>query len=163
MAQVARRSLRRSETGAELVEFALVLPILLFLIGGILDFARLFHSYEVVTNAAREGSRLASLPGYEINGYQTVRNRVQQYVYDTHATGTVVTAVDPIPVPIALIDDTPTGSGIRVTVTYTHDFWFIGPIFAVFGGAFRDNVTYQVSSVTRTEMQVPLPAPGGAP
>jgi Flp pilus assembly protein TadG len=163
MAQVARRNRWRSETGAELVEFALLLPILLFVIGGIIDFARLFHSYEVVTNAAREGSRLASLPGYEINNYQTVRNRVQQYLWHTNAVGTVVTVVTPTPVPITVVDDIPLGSGVRVTVTYTHDFYFIGPIFALFGGSFRDAVTYQVSSVTRTELQVPLPAPGGTP
>jgi Flp pilus assembly protein TadG len=67
MAALMRRW--RSERGAELVEFALVTPLMLVLIGGIVDFARLFQSYEVVTNAAREGARLAALPGYDANNY----------------------------------------------------------------------------------------------
>ncbi len=38
---------------------------MLLLIGfGILDFGILFQRYEVITNAAREGARVAVLPGY---------------------------------------------------------------------------------------------------
>jgi Flp pilus assembly protein TadG len=160
MAEVKSAS-RLSEKGAELVEFALVLPLMLILIGGIVDFARLFHSYEVVTNAAREGARLASLPGYDINNYQTVRDRVAAYLVNTNAVGAFVTTVDPTPIPIATVDDVARGSGVRVSVTYTHDFLFVGPIFGLINQTFRNSVTYQVSSVMRTEMQVPLPPPGG--
>ena len=72
------RGLRiRSERGAELVEFALVLPLLLVLIGGIVDFGFLFQRYEVVTNAAREGARLASLAGYTD---AAARTRVREYI-----------------------------------------------------------------------------------
>ena len=52
----------RSEAGAELVEFALVLPVLLLVFGGIIDFGLLLQRQQVVTNAAREGARLAVLP-----------------------------------------------------------------------------------------------------
>ena len=53
----------RSQAGAELVEFALVLPIMLLVFGGIVDFGLLLQRQQVVTNAAREGARLAVLPG----------------------------------------------------------------------------------------------------
>ena len=46
----------RSQAGAELVEFALVLPILLLVFGGIVDFGLLLQRQQVVTNAAREGA-----------------------------------------------------------------------------------------------------------
>ena len=46
------------------MEFALTLPLLLVVIAGIVDFGFVFQRYEVITNAAREGARLASLPGY---------------------------------------------------------------------------------------------------
>ena len=39
-------------------------PLLLFVILGIVDFGFLFQRMEVVTNAAREGARIAVLPGY---------------------------------------------------------------------------------------------------
>ena len=54
----------KSERGAELIEFALVFPLLLLVILGIVDFGFLFQRMEVVTNAAREGARVAVLPGY---------------------------------------------------------------------------------------------------
>ncbi len=54
----------RSEDGAQLVEFALVLPLLLLVVLGIAEFGFIFQRYEVITNAAREGARLAVLPGY---------------------------------------------------------------------------------------------------
>ena len=44
--------------GAELVEFALVLPLLLLLLVGIFDFGSLFALRQKMTNAAREGARI---------------------------------------------------------------------------------------------------------
>ncbi len=58
------RSRLKSEKGAELIEFAFILPLLLFVVVGIIDFGFTFQRYEVVTNAAREGARIAVLPGY---------------------------------------------------------------------------------------------------
>ena len=61
---VARRRVRRridAEDGAELIEFALALPLMLVLVTGVFDFGLAFQQYEVVTNAAREGARLGSL------------------------------------------------------------------------------------------------------
>ncbi len=60
--RVSRR--RAGERGSELVEFALVFPLLLLVVLAIVDFGFLFQRYEVLTNAAREGARVAVLPGY---------------------------------------------------------------------------------------------------
>jgi hypothetical protein len=49
----------RRERGQALVEFALVLPILLILLLGILDFGRGIAAYNSVSNAARSGARVA--------------------------------------------------------------------------------------------------------
>ena len=53
--------LRRNEAGQSMVEMALVLPILLILIGGIVDFGWLFYNQLSLTNAAREGARYAAI------------------------------------------------------------------------------------------------------
>jgi Flp pilus assembly protein TadG len=47
----------RRERAAAAVEFALVLPILLLLLGGIIDYGRFFFTQLQLTNAAREGAR----------------------------------------------------------------------------------------------------------
>ena len=48
---------RRSDRGAAAVEMALVLPVLILLIGGIIDYGRYFFTEIQLTNAAREGAR----------------------------------------------------------------------------------------------------------
>ena len=50
---------RWSQSGEALVEFALILPILLVLSLGMLDFGRAFHAKSLVDQAAREGCRVA--------------------------------------------------------------------------------------------------------
>lgn len=54
-----RRTSRESESGQALVEFAITVPILLFLLLGVVDFARAWNVYEVLTDAGREAARLA--------------------------------------------------------------------------------------------------------
>lgn len=49
----------RQEKGQALLELALVLPILLLILGGIMEFGRIFHAYLVITGASREGARAA--------------------------------------------------------------------------------------------------------
>ena len=53
------RRIRRRSDGQSLVEFALVLPLFLLLFFAIVDMGRAVFVYNSVTNAAREGARLA--------------------------------------------------------------------------------------------------------
>jgi Flp pilus assembly protein TadG len=145
-----------SDAGAELVEFALVLPVLLILIVGVADFALLFQSYLVTTNAAREGARLAVLPGYDANDYLTVRTRVATYLGAGGASGTAVTNVSPVPIDLG---GGLTGSGVQVTLTYTHSFLFIGPVMGLINGTFANTLTYQTMAQMRTEVQSAVGGP----
>ncbi|MFZ5595960.1 MAG: TadE family protein [Bacillota bacterium] len=49
----------KDNNGQAMVELALVLPILLVLFMGVVEFGRIFHSYLIITNASREGARVA--------------------------------------------------------------------------------------------------------
>lgn len=53
--------MRRGERGQATVELALVVPVLLLILFGIMEFGRIFSSYLIVTNAAREGARWAAV------------------------------------------------------------------------------------------------------
>ena len=66
----------RSELGAELIEFAFALPLLLVVVLGIADYGFMMQRFEVLSNAAREGARVAILPGYAPGD---VTARVDQY------------------------------------------------------------------------------------
>lgn len=50
--------LTKSEKGQALLEIALVLPILIMLLFGIVEFGRVGHAYLTLNHAAREGARL---------------------------------------------------------------------------------------------------------
>ena len=53
-------SFLRSSKGQSLTEFALILPFLLLLIGGVIDFGLAFFISQMIENAARDGARVAA-------------------------------------------------------------------------------------------------------
>jgi Flp pilus assembly protein TadG len=139
-----------SERGAELLEFALVLPILLFVLAGVLDMGFLFKNYEVVTNAAREGARMASLPGWVETD---VVARVNSYLAAGGLEPTATTVVDNVTLA--------TGggrsiNGIRVTVAYPHNFMILGPIAQLVQGTSIGGTTLRAVTTMRVEMAAGL-------
>lgn len=61
----------RADLGAELFEFAIVAPLLLMLLIGIVWIGRAYNVYETITRAAREGARYAVLPNSVASGNVT--------------------------------------------------------------------------------------------
>src|SRR5450759_2456703 len=57
--------------GQSLVEFALVLPLLLLILLGIIQFGFIFNTQVTITNAAREGARAATIYPYSLAGSQS--------------------------------------------------------------------------------------------
>ena len=57
----ALKSRLRSQKGQSLVEFALVVPILIVILFSIIEFGRLWETVNILTSAAREGSRVAAV------------------------------------------------------------------------------------------------------
>lgn len=64
----------KEERGQAMVEMALVLPILLLLVFGIIEFGRVYNSYLEVTNAAREGARAGVVGATDDTITTTVKN-----------------------------------------------------------------------------------------
>ena len=98
------------ESGQALVEFALVLPILVLLLLGIVDFGRAWMTKQVVTNAAREGARSGIAAGATAGD---VSQAVSNYLDAAHLTGTVsvnVGGVGPV---------VPPGTTTSVAVNYS--------------------------------------------
>jgi len=115
--ETAKRS--SSDSGSELVEMAIVLPIFILLIMGIMDFGFLFQRYELVLNGAREGARLAVTDDTLTD--PDIELRVQNYLNNAGLTGTATATAG---------DSTMTVSGVSiatktVTVLYPSDFLFL--------------------------------------
>jgi Flp pilus assembly protein TadG len=140
----------RSDSGAELIEFALAFPLLLLVVLGIVDFGFLFQQYEVMTNAAREGARIAALPDYQANLDANVSDRVIQYLNGAGLTDPART--------VAVASSTLVVGGVctpayAVTVTYPHSFSFVGGIARYFGATFGSS-TLTATSTMRAEAAV---------
>lgn len=113
--------------GASVVEFAVILPLLIVLVFGIIEFGMLMYNQQVITNASREGARagiVAQNPRVSDYGNPSIDNVVQTYCLNhlvTFATvkplpNTLVTGYDPN----ALF-----GQDLTVKVTYNYEFLVI--------------------------------------
>lgn len=155
MAQVKSISGRlKSERGAELIEFALIFPLLLLVLVGMIDFGFLFQRYEVLTNAAREGARIAVLPNYTA---ADVQSRVCGYLTTggVPTTGCPAAPTNPVVTVTNVTITVPTGPAInakQVRVVYTHNFMFIGPIIGLVGGGWNNVKAITIDAVMRTEV-----------
>ena len=119
---VSRRPLLR-DAGQSLAEFAILLPILIGVVIGIFEFGRAWNVDQVLTNAAREGARLAVIPA---SSESDVINAVQDRLVDA--------ALDPSLATIRVQDVGGYGTAAEVEVRYPFQFTFLGPIIALMGG-----------------------------
>jgi Flp pilus assembly protein TadG len=120
----------RSQSGAAMVEFALIVPILFAMIFGIIDFGRALFQYNNLTNAAREGARFAAtrLPD--------PCDPADKYSIDS-LTAAKIIEFNNNPAAVAVADDIvtvtcipgPSGKTSRVTVSITgYPFQAITPL-----------------------------------
>jgi Flp pilus assembly protein TadG len=143
------RRFKRCDSGAELIEFMIVFPILMLILGGIMDFGMLLRNYEVVTNAAREGARVAILDGYET---ADIEARIEEYLDAAGMGGPHNVEVDTVPI------TTPAGTftARSVTLNYTYQFAALS-VFGPFFGSDFGTIGLEGVSVMRTETQAAAP------
>ena len=88
--KMLRRS-RRSE-GQALVEFALLIPLLVIIILGIIEFGRIWMTMNVLASAAREGARIAAVTSPDVAQVQAA---VDDVLTAADITGATITTVGP--------------------------------------------------------------------
>src|ERR671924_2092065 len=71
------KRLKKNERGAALLETAIIVPIILLISVGIFEFGRAYQTWQVLTNAAREGARIAVISGTTDDA---VRARINSYL-----------------------------------------------------------------------------------
>jgi Flp pilus assembly protein TadG len=154
LAQVTRRAgptpagCLRSNRGAELVEFAFVLPVLIVVMAGIVDFGFMFQRYLVVTSAAREGARIAILPGY---GVADVQGRVQAYVREGLGDQTITPDTTVSTLSIDPSGAAPPFDAVQVMVQTTHTYLILGPLISLTGGESFGTITLTARVTMRAE------------
>lgn len=112
---------QRSPRGQSLVEAALLLPILLLLVLGAMDFGRMFYTKIVLTNAAREGANYLAYFRDDIDrGYVDTFTAIQN---EADSSNVVLTQGD-----VEYLDCCTPGSKVGIRVTKTIDLIFDGAL-----------------------------------
>lgn len=125
------RRYRKTEIGASAVEFAIVLPVLLLVLFGIIEFSLFFYNKHVITNAAREGARrgviVRGTPRDKTAEDADIRARVIEYAQQflVNFGSDVLTNAD-----ISLDPNRSLafGEDLVVEVDYSYDFLFLSTI-----------------------------------
>jgi len=122
---------RGDDGGAAALEFALVLPVLLLVVFGLIDFGRMLNAQLVISDAAREGARAAALVG-QAEGEARIDS----------ITGATIGAVE------RDVDECPTNPGPSdfAAATVTVDFIWATPL-----GVILDNADVTITG--HSEMQ----------
>lgn len=151
-----RGSRTRKVRGQSLVEFALVLPLFLLLVFGIMDLGLAVFSYNSITNAAREGARLAIVNQDATNVTTKATSQaavartptVTVAYYQAKADGTPDTTKT---CPIGL--SSYIGVGCLAVVTFQGSYQPITPIIGRI--LFKSGVTFTAKSVLPVEYSCP--------
>ena len=134
---------RKSEHGAALIEAALVIPILLLLVLGVVDFGFMVNRGTLINNAAREGAREAIFGSSE----SEIEARVRDAASSLEQTDLTVTVTckdsDGTPCP-GVNYDTEWEPGGTAIVTVDYAYHYITPITNLVGLGDTQNLTAQV-------------------
>jgi Flp pilus assembly protein TadG len=147
---------RRRSRGQGLVEFALIFPVFMLILFAIFDVGRLVFAYTSITNAAREGARLAIVN--QGTGQPELRVRKQSSVAEsTNGDGTDITVTyvrdDANGQPTTTTCPTPIPIGCLAKVTYATKLWPITPI--VRQVIFNNGITMTATSILPVEYTCP--------
>lgn len=140
-----------SERGTALLEAALIIPILLLISVAIFEFGRAYETWQILTNAAREGARMAVVPNADPS---TVQARVVQYMTDGHLYAAHSADVTVNRNATITVNGETLGAS-QITVAYPFDFMVLQPVarLVVPSTSLGDSLTMTATALMRNEAQ----------
>ncbi len=152
----ARRSpfsiCRSRESGQALIEAALTIPILLLIAVGIFEFGRAYQTWQILTNAAREGARIAVVP---TPAPGAVEARVRSYMQDGQLSKYYAAEVI-VNRNATMVVNGQSVSASQVVINYPFDFIVLKPVARLIAGGsgtLGDSLAMQASVLMRNEAQ----------
>jgi hypothetical protein len=110
----------RNQRGQALLETAITLPIILLVCVGIFEFGRAYQVQQVLTNAAREGARVAVLPG--------ITDAVVTATVRSYLTSGGLVPIDPVINRVVPFNGSGQITASRVTINYPFNFMVLNPV-----------------------------------
>lgn len=108
----------KSRKGQSMVELALILPVIVLILFGVLEFGRIFYSYIVITHAAREGARAGAVGKTDAEIIARVRDSAPLPEADTNLH---ITRLEP--------NETARTPGVPFTIEVAYDVELVTPLF----------------------------------
>ena len=132
-----------------MIETALTLPLVLLVAVGIFEFGRAYETSQVLTNAAREGARVAVLPS-PAEGAADARVRSYLQLGGLTYDQTVGVALTQVQVSLGAAGN---ASATQVTVTYPFTFMVLQPVaqLVVSGSTLGTAFNMSASATMRNE------------
>ena len=113
-------NIRKCERGQTMVEFTLVLPILLVVLFGIIQFGITFNNYVALTDSVRAGARTAAVSRFSASPNTDTVNRVKTASGD----------LDSSKVNVTVTTTWAQGSDVVVKATYPYSISLLGVVVA---------------------------------
>ena len=140
------------QQGASAVEFAIVLPLLLILMFGIIEFSILLYDKAMITNASREGARVGIVYRYVDGGPNhpddaEISAAVDQYIQNhliSFGSGDSATTI------ISRAGDSP-GDSLTVTVNYQYSFLVFSSLLSLVSGSMSNGIPLDAVTIMRME------------
>ncbi|CAN5858306.1 hypothetical protein BH24ACI4_BH24ACI4_10660 [soil metagenome] len=142
---MTRTRFRKDERGAALLETAITIPLILLICVGIFEFGRAYQTSQVLTNAAREGARIAILAGVSD---ADVRTTVRGYMASGRLPNAATADVN-INRNVAMGSNTAS----QITVNYPFQFIVLNPVVRLVSPNSRTGqpLTMQAVALMRNE------------
>lgn len=136
----------RNQRGAALLETAITIPLILLVTVSIFEFGRAYQTWQVLTNAAREGARVAIIAGTTDAAVDSaVRNYMQNGQLPAYSSASV-TIERTVPFGI--------NTASRITVAYPFNFTVLNPVIRLVNAsstAGKGTTMMQSSALMRNE------------
>ena len=113
----------RSESGASAVEFALLLPVLMMVLFGIIEFGFALYQQAVLTNASREGARLGIVQAVPAITTAQINAAIDNYLAPTGINSANVARV--------ITPGAVTGDPVTVSLTLPYTFMVLPKLTSV--------------------------------
>jgi Flp pilus assembly protein TadG len=146
-----RALLRRlaGQRGQALIETALTLPIVLVISISIFEFGRALQVWQLLTNAAREGARVAVLPGADV---AATKQRVLDYMAAGGLQNSSAKQINVQTNAQIIMSGNPV-SASQITIAYPFKFMVLNPVMQLIapGSAVGKPLTMTASALMRNE------------
>lgn len=109
---------RKTEKGQAIVEMALILPILIMILFGIVEFGRVLNTYIVMTNLSREAARAGAIGSADTSINDLVKNSAADSGFDSTQVSVTISPTS--------LSKRARGTSVKVTVSYPVDI--IAPV-----------------------------------